>query len=274
MRERPPTFRINRNSTLAKGLVFAGLGGGAGTLMYADASGYGNHGTLTNMDPPTDWVWVPELGRWALDFDGTDDYVALAQKTPIVGDWSFSVWYSWNPSENNSYVLLGSSDNELQRNNIRLRKTSDTDYIIIYVYFNDYSSVYWSYFLGGSKFYGLHNLTLAKNGESHELFLDGVSEGAKTTDKTINWSGLYFNFGATKRSSPPSYPFLGYIIDPLIYNRILSPAEIQQLADPSNVLLSGMIQNPRTKFWPAVLSASTIRQPWQLRRHRRMTGAA
>lgn len=38
-----------------------------------DLSGYGNHGTLTNMDPATDWV--PGPNGWALDFDGSDDYV-------------------------------------------------------------------------------------------------------------------------------------------------------------------------------------------------------
>jgi len=35
--------RLNPNAQLAKGLVFAGLGGGASTLQYADASSYGNH---------------------------------------------------------------------------------------------------------------------------------------------------------------------------------------------------------------------------------------
>ena len=37
--------------------------------------------------------------------------------------------------------------------------------------------------------------------------------------------------------------------DPVIYNRALSLAEIQQLADPSNVMLSGLIQTKR-KWWP------------------------
>lgn len=38
-----------------------------------DYSGKQNHGTLTNMDPGTDWS--PSQGQLALDFDGTDDYV-------------------------------------------------------------------------------------------------------------------------------------------------------------------------------------------------------
>ena len=38
-----------------------------------DVSGYRHNGTLTTMDLATDWVVTP-LG-WALDFDGTNDYV-------------------------------------------------------------------------------------------------------------------------------------------------------------------------------------------------------
>ena len=42
-------------------------------LTLFDQSGYGNDGTLTNMDPATDWM-MTEKG-WALDFDGSNDYV-------------------------------------------------------------------------------------------------------------------------------------------------------------------------------------------------------
>jgi len=48
---------------------------GAGGVVH-DLTGYGNHGTLTNMDPATDWV-VGEHGP-ALDFDGSDDYARVA----------------------------------------------------------------------------------------------------------------------------------------------------------------------------------------------------
>jgi len=61
---------------LWKGLVgawFPSLGPTGLTLR--DISGRGNHGTLTSMDPATDWV-VTEKG-YALDFDGTNDYVNL-----------------------------------------------------------------------------------------------------------------------------------------------------------------------------------------------------
>ena len=65
---------MSRN--LLTGLVGAwcpSLGPSGYTLL--DRSGRGNHGTLTNMDAASDWVGTP--GGWALDYDGTNDYVQL-----------------------------------------------------------------------------------------------------------------------------------------------------------------------------------------------------
>jgi hypothetical protein len=46
------------------------------STILTDLSGYGNHGTLTNMDPGTDWV--ASDGKMALDFDGSNDYLTFA----------------------------------------------------------------------------------------------------------------------------------------------------------------------------------------------------
>jgi len=53
-----------------------------------------NHGTLTNMDPATDWVRGGHRGgSGALDFDGTNDYVsAPALDAPFLGALTISVW--------------------------------------------------------------------------------------------------------------------------------------------------------------------------------------
>ena len=67
---------------LWKGLAGAwvpAMGVTGGTLR--DISGNKNHGTLTNMDPATDWV-VGEKGL-ALDFDGSDDYIEIANSPSI-----------------------------------------------------------------------------------------------------------------------------------------------------------------------------------------------
>ncbi len=51
---------------------------GAGFTAH-DTSGNGNHGTLTNMDPATDWV--SDQGG-ALDFDGLQDFVVCPATEP------------------------------------------------------------------------------------------------------------------------------------------------------------------------------------------------
>ena len=78
MLSRPQNFRLNPRSPLARGLVFAGLGQGcAGTPRFYDSCAgvihAGNHGLLTNMDPATDCVFSPELGRWGLRFAKASD---------------------------------------------------------------------------------------------------------------------------------------------------------------------------------------------------------
>jgi len=62
---------------LWKGLVGAWPLQEPGGLTAFDVSGYRNNGTLTNMDPATDWVTTP-MGR-ALDFDGYNDFVVTAR---------------------------------------------------------------------------------------------------------------------------------------------------------------------------------------------------
>jgi hypothetical protein len=60
-----------------------------------DWSGFGNHGTLTNMDAGTDWI--PTDGRYALDFDGTDDYVDCGIRSYFSPNpMTLSLWLKMN----------------------------------------------------------------------------------------------------------------------------------------------------------------------------------
>ena len=64
--------------------------GPTGTRLH-DVSRYNNWGTLTNMDPPTDWVI--DSGQYGLDFDATNDYVDIGTRqylssgTPATVAW-------------------------------------------------------------------------------------------------------------------------------------------------------------------------------------------
>lgn len=61
----------------------------SGNTLY-DLSGRNNHGTLTNMDPATDWV--RDGGRGALDFDINDDAISIPFRTPAMNAISISFW--------------------------------------------------------------------------------------------------------------------------------------------------------------------------------------
>lgn len=99
-------------SRLRDGLVGAwcpSVSGWGGNLLR-DLSGYGNHGTLTNMDPATDWV--VSGGKQALDFDGSDDYLITQQSgaIPRQGPFSCGMWVrtpSVTPASNVSFIAHG-----------------------------------------------------------------------------------------------------------------------------------------------------------------------
>ena len=55
---------------------------GSSGYRLLDRTAYANHGSLVNMDAGTDWIGATIQGRsgYALDFDGTNDYVSLTSK--------------------------------------------------------------------------------------------------------------------------------------------------------------------------------------------------
>lgn len=56
-----------------------------------DWSGRASHGTLVNMDPGTDWLI--QSGRYALDFDGSNDYADLGLILGTRSQFTLSVWF-------------------------------------------------------------------------------------------------------------------------------------------------------------------------------------
>jgi len=64
---------------------------GNGTTTLTDLSGNGRNGTLTNMSPASDWT-DDGSGLWSLDFDGSNDYVALSSGVALGTLHSVSEW--------------------------------------------------------------------------------------------------------------------------------------------------------------------------------------
>jgi len=70
---------------------------GEGDKIY-DSSGNGKTGTLTQMDPPNDWV-AGKFGK-ALDFDGSDDYSVIDSYPSASLDNSLTVSFWFNVASN------------------------------------------------------------------------------------------------------------------------------------------------------------------------------
>ena len=75
--------------------------GPTGTRLH-DFSRYNNWGTLTNMDAATDWV--VDGGQYALDFDGTNDYIDIGTRQYLTYGVAATVsWWERITSSGNGY---------------------------------------------------------------------------------------------------------------------------------------------------------------------------
>ena len=66
---------------------------GPSGVTLRDNSLFRNHGTLTNMDAASDWI--VSGGKYALDFDGTNDYVVTKLGLSGLFRVGFSCWFNW-----------------------------------------------------------------------------------------------------------------------------------------------------------------------------------
>ena len=102
----PALPRLRREHPVADGLVayypfYEGSGG-----LLGDIAGRNLTGTLTNMDPTTDWVASPY--GWVLDFDGSNDFVTTllaSDNAAIAGARTFSAWALSNTVASGAGIL-------------------------------------------------------------------------------------------------------------------------------------------------------------------------
>ena len=81
---------------------------GTGSATAADSSGNNNTGTLTNMDPNTDWV-TGRVGG-ALDFDGTNDFVQISGLMGSPAAITLAGWVNFTAKDTNGAHLLSIGD--------------------------------------------------------------------------------------------------------------------------------------------------------------------
>jgi hypothetical protein len=215
---------ISRYASLRQGLVGAWCPSlGASGFRLIDRSGYGNHGTLTNMDPGTDWV--VSGGKGALDFDGTDDIVtamALRPSFPMSVSW----WAKYNSVINESSA-------------VQFKTASGIDYVFTVLSFGDNKTYFFTDSVNESN--NVSILTSARPSVTGWInicvvFSSSTSvrvywNGAVLLSTTVSGVGSITPTGLQigRRTGAATGSVNGALDDIRIYNRALSPTEIQLL---------------------------------------------
>jgi hypothetical protein len=189
-----------------------------------DFSGKGNVGTMTNMDPNTDWI-TGKVGK-ALDFDGTNDRVVIGGPSSIYGlttDLSVFAWVkttdtSWEAFGNgaggnggwgvSSYSSIGASGRLSTYIGATWRFSSSA--------VNDGTWHHVGYTLSSS------------SGGTLQFYVDGAANGSAITS-----SGAHSGGGGTSITigddQGNAFPLSGQVDEARIYNRALSSADVSAL---------------------------------------------
>lgn len=185
---------------------------GTGTSI-TDLSGIGNTGTLTN--GPV----FSSVNSGILTFDGVDDYVDVPSFTSITGNFTVGIWF---------YTTAASD--------IYYRRLVDLNYVTGFWLGRNANSNSWGGgILEGNSPYGIylpftngawHYLVSIRNGSTHILYGDGISN---TTSNTVSTGSL--SSSSLRIASEPGGAnqfFNGNIAQVQIYNRALTAQEVQQ----------------------------------------------
>ena len=239
---------------LFKGLVGAwcpSMGVTGNTLR--DLSGRNNHGTLTNMDPATDWVI--DNGQYALDFDGSNDYISFSNSE--VGkfyqdNFTVSVWVC--STDSSGYEVIIGRDNLNNRSWVIGYGGSGANF-----QFFDFVSTKHCFSTVDPISNKWYLVTVTRQSFDISIYIDGSLNSSTVQSQVTN-----YNQNAETRFGSRGYTgfeqwFNGQISEVLLYSRALSPNEIKQLYQLGRGGLFTL--KPKT----IALPTSTIWQPSQSR---------
>jgi len=212
---------INLDHWEANGLVGAWPLWDGGGDKAMDVSGNGNVGTLTSMDPATDWV-VGEMGR-CLDFDGVSDRVNITNPLGVLAQGTVMMWVNNTSFGNADYLFWGANPGRL------------------YVTQSTAGDDGWMFRLGGG---GYSVTSVIASGEWHHIAVSWQGTTANGyTDGILSIAGYAFTGTPGSASQSPSigaYPS-GILAtaakqqDVRVYNRALSASEVWHIAHDSQL---------------------------------------
>ena len=196
---------------------------GPSGLTLRDWSGFGNHGTLTNMDAASDWV--PSQGRYALDFDGSNDRVAVANNPAfnLTNAVSVSAWIYQTGGVAVSGVIV-SKRSGFNATGIPFELVSQA----LVASWRVVGNTNFSSANGGSITLGqwMH-LCGTWDGATRRTYLNGVQVASAATTGTITNNSTAVSMGTLPSGTDP---FFGNLDDIRVYSRSLSANEVRLLA--------------------------------------------
>ena len=221
----PPGTPLNKSHRLAPDALCLPMNEGTGDKIY-DYTGNGNHGTLTNMSPATDWV--PGKDGVALDFDGSNDHIEIANAPSLnpTSQITISVWVKF--AAFNSYGMF-ISKNYASQYAVMNYDTTGRIRFDLWPWFS-YSGSHGMFLTDSGDAVSLDTwylIVCTFDGANARVYIDGVLKktstavsGSIATTANDLWLG---------QNVSNSNPFSGQISCVGISDRALSAVEVQQL---------------------------------------------
>ena len=213
-----------------------------GNGMTAYDSAGDNDGTLVNGP-----VWTTGIIDGALEFDGVDDYVEVADNIELEPQQlTVAAWvYRENASTRDTILQKGSTHWDDDRNGYLFRILESASiypqkarlYIVAGSNTNVMSPVSDTEIEAGI----WYHLAATYDGSYIRIYVNGQEEGTPVSEtRAIDYSGGYQNFkiGGQETTGDFDYIFDGKIDEVAIYDRALSGAEIEQLYETGLVGMS------------------------------------
>lgn len=219
-----PGIQINLMHPLARGLAACWLINEKAGSKLTDISINKNNGTLTNMDPSTDWVG--SLRGSVLDFDGSNDYVDVGTDVSITlnRDFTVSAWVKRSISSGIRNAIISHGKNEWY-----LRTGTDGATNELEVLDSNIAVILTGNTELDTKWHHCAFTISAGGTATVTLYLDGFNDGNTTTTNVFDNGSETCIIGADHNGVSPAEFFNGNISDVRIWNRELTPREIYSL---------------------------------------------
>ena len=201
------------------------------SVLVTDFSKLRNNGTLTNMDPGTDWV--ASGNKVVLDFDGSDDYVQMGTDLPDTTNWAISAWCRWNGAGTNfscvAVAKFGSSTG------MGIACINPGKYSMLYG--NNITASTGQYVSASGE---LVHIVAMYDGTNKTLWANGIQQTGGPADTGYGLTGTTIGRGFS------SNRYAGQISDVRMYTRTLNASEIILLATRQGIA-NETIRNRRGK---------------------------